>query len=426
LVQWQEDRLSPAQVQDLLLHLESCVICQQTVDGLAAADPISRHLRHEPPAFSEAEIVEVKSTVERLQSQRPASTSAKRKRPASAGETKSPFLSSAEAADELGRLGPYRIQGLLGQGEFGLVFQAEDLQSKRPVALKVLRPETGHERQGEQQARQNFLRAARAAAAVRHDHVVPISHVGDSNDVPYLVMELLRGQSLETRYQNGPPLSFREVVRIGREVAEGLAAVHTQGLTHCNLTPSNIWLEAPHDTVKLLDIGLARAVEADSLLARTDLLKGMPFYLAPEQAQGTSVDARTDLFSLGCVLFRLVARRPPFPGKHALAILYALATQTPPALCQLDPEIPATFSQLVASLLARRPEDRPASAQAVVKALRVIERAEITSTAEANSSSAEAEPQRHRVGRHRWRAVAAWLLLLAVVTGAVLVLRYWK
>jgi WD40 repeat protein/serine/threonine protein kinase len=299
----------------------------------------------------------------------------------------------------------------------GLVFQAEDLHLRRRVALKVMRPET----QGRPGARERFLREARAAAAVRHEHVITIYHVDQTNDVPFLVMELLEGQSLEKRCQMSPPLSLAEVARIGREVAEGLAAAHDQGLTHRDIKPDNIWLEAPQDKVKVLDFGLARAARGDAQLTQNGLIVGTPAYMAPEQATGGPIDGRTDLFSLGGVLFRLVAGRPPFAGQDALEILHSLANETPPPLSQLNPEVPEAFSQLVVSLLARRPEQRPASAQAVAQALAALE-SECAAPNAKRPTQRLKPAQRLRSVRHStlWVLAVLGVCALALAVGAVL------
>jgi hypothetical protein len=153
------------------------------------------------------------------------------------------FLAPAAAPDEIGRLGPYRILKVLGAGGMGMVFEADDPQLKRRVALKVMLPSLA----ASESARKRFLREAQAAAAIDHDHIVTIHQVGEDRGVPYLAMPLLQGGSLESRLQDqgaGTPLPLDEVLRIGREVAEGLAAAHTHGLIHRDIKPANIWLES--------------------------------------------------------------------------------------------------------------------------------------------------------------------------------------
>lgn len=291
------------------------------------------------------------------------------------------FLQPGQQPDELGRLGPYRVLKLLGVGGMGGVFLAEDTQLKRRVALKVMRP--GHAlRSG---AAERFLREARAAATLRHDHVVTIYQVGRENDVPYLAMELLEGESLEHRLTRESWMSVPEVLRVGREIAAGLAAAHAQGLIHRDIKPANIWLEsrtASHATTesspvsaraKLLDFGLARLIDQDSQLTSEGMIIGTPAYMAPEQTVGDVAEHAADLFSLGVVLYRMVTGVLPFRGKDAIATLIAVRTQSPPPPKSLITGLPSELSRLVMRLLAKEPTERPASASEVAEQLAGIE-----------------------------------------------------
>jgi urea transport system substrate-binding protein len=219
-------------------------------------------------------------------------------------------LRPPEANGELGRLGPYRILTLQGEGGMGAVFLAEDPQLQRRVALKVVKPALARKAEN----RERFLREARAAAGIRSDHVVTIHQVGEDAGTPFLAMELLPGASLDTRLHEGERLTLAESVRLGREVAEGLAAAHAQGVVHRDIKPGNLWLETlvgePGDgperwRVKILDFGLARAAGDNGRLTSTGAVVGTPAYMAPEQAAGAEVTPSTDLFSLGCVLYEL-------------------------------------------------------------------------------------------------------------------------
>lgn len=279
------------------------------------------------------------------------------------------FLSPAAAPDELGRLGPYRVTGVLGQGGMGIVFAAEDVQLQRPVALKVLRPGSDDDGTG----RIRFLREARATAALKSDHVVTIYQVGEENEVPYLAMEFLHGEPLDRRLEHEPPLTLGEVLRIGREMALGLEAAHARGLVHRDVKPGNVWLEAPTGPVKLLDFGLAWAPKEDLRLTQSGFVVGTPRYMAPEQARGTPVDARGDLFSLGCVLYRMCTGQLPFQGETTMALLTALAVDMPPPMTALNPRLPKPLSELVAHLLAKEPAHRPRSAREVAERIQAIE-----------------------------------------------------
>jgi WD40 repeat protein len=279
------------------------------------------------------------------------------------------FLAPAEGPDEMGRLGHYRILKVLGTGGMGVVYQAEDLRLQRPVALKVMRPTLA----ASQSARQRFLREARAAAAIEHDHIVPIYEVGEDRGLPYLAMPLLQGESLDDRLRRQPALGVPEVLRIGREIADGLAAAHERGLVHRDVKPANVWLEGQRGRVKILDFGLARPRGESSQLTQQGTIVGTPAYMAPEQARGEAVDSRCDLFSLGCVLYRLCTGEPPFGGTDMVATLVAVAMDQPPPPHERNPQIPAALSALVMRLLAKDPAHRPASAQAVADELRSIE-----------------------------------------------------
>jgi hypothetical protein len=289
------------------------------------------------------------------------------------------FLAPSQGPDEIGRLGNYRVLAVLGHGGMGVVFKAEDLTLKRLAAVKAMLPGLA----ALPANRQRFLREAQTAAAIEHDHIVPIYQVGEDQGVPFLVMPLLRGESLNDRLRREPRLPAAEVLHIGRETAEGLAAAHERGLIHRDIKPANLWLEArpgerggssPRPRVRILDFGLARAAAGDTHLTATGAILGTPAYMAPEQAAGKPVDGRCDLFSLGCVLYQLCTGTLPFRGSDAISTLMAVAMEQPPPPLRLNPELPPALSALVMGLLAKDPADRPATARDVVRALALLER----------------------------------------------------
>jgi WD40 repeat protein/tRNA A-37 threonylcarbamoyl transferase component Bud32 len=266
------------------------------------------------------------------------------------------------------QLGNYRIIKLLGEGGMGAVYEAEDLALKRTVAIKTMRPELA----SNESARSRFTREARHAGALESDHIVRIYSVGEDRGVPFIAMEFLRGKPLDVWMRNRLPTSPQHILKIGFETALGLAAAHSRGLIHRDIKPANIWLEAPNGRVKILDFGLARSAEADVQLTGTGMVLGTPAYMAPEQARGLAVDHRTDLFSLGCILYQLATGRRPFTGTTTLAVLTSLAVDTPPFPSELNLAIPVALSNLITQLIAKRPEDRPQSAAAVAEELRRI------------------------------------------------------
>ncbi|MFI5458735.1 MAG: protein kinase [Isosphaerales bacterium] len=298
------------------------------------------------------------------------------------------FLDAPRAADEIGWLAHYRVRRCIGEGGMGLVFEAEDTDLLRPVALKVIRPELA----GSPEATQRFTLEARAMAALKHDHIVTIYQVGQQRGVAFLAMEYLQGMSLSRWLDRGNKASLDLVLRLGRETAAGLAAAHKRGLIHRDIKPANIWLEAPNGRVKILDFGLARSERHDSHITHPGVTLGTPAYMAPEQACGDDVDASSDLFSLGCVLYQLGTGLLPFSGPTIMAVLTSLSTKTPSPPRELNPALPAALDALVMQLLSKEPANRPASAEVVVKAIKGIERALLAERQQAELSTATPRP----------------------------------
>ncbi|HZL87203.1 MAG TPA: serine/threonine-protein kinase, partial [Pirellulaceae bacterium] len=223
------------------------------------------------------------------------------------------FLQPADDPSALGRLGPYPVTEVIGRGGMGVVLKAHDTKLNRVVAIKVLAPELA----SNPTARKRFQREAHAAAAVVHQHVVTI-HAVDEDRVPYLVMEYIDGQSLKEKIDREGNLKLVEILRIGQQVASGLAAAHAHGLMHRDVKPANILLENGIERVRITDFGLARAVD-DVGMTRTGEVAGTPEYMSPEQAQGLPMDGRSDLFSFGCVLYAMCTGRPPFRAETVFA-----------------------------------------------------------------------------------------------------------
>jgi serine/threonine protein kinase len=280
------------------------------------------------------------------------------------------FLAPPEVKGELGRLGGYRVLKVLGTGGMGVVFLAEDTRLKRLVALKAMLPALAASAGN----RERFLREARSAAAIEHDHIVAIYQVDEDRGVPFLTMPLLRGESLEERLKRERRLPIPDVLRIARETAEGLAAAHARNMIHRDIKPANIWLEGDKGRVKILDFGLARSVRGESQLTQQGAIIGTPAYMAPEQAGGKPADNRCDLFSLGCVLYRMATGTLPFKGADAVSTLVAVATETPTVPRKLNPAVPPRLSKLIMELLAKDPNGRPPSALSVVDLLAEMER----------------------------------------------------
>ena len=278
------------------------------------------------------------------------------------------FLAPAREPDEIGRLGPYRVLGIVGAGGMGVVFRAHDPHLERVVALKVMLPALA----ASATARQRFLREARAAAAIQNDRVVAVYQVGEDRGMPYLAMPFLRGESLDSRLQREKRLETREALRIAAEAAEGLAAIHELGLVHRDIKPGNLFLEGDAGRVKILDFGLARASGIDARLTQEGSIVGSPAFMAPEQASRQPLDGRADLFSLGCVLYLMLTGEPPFLGDDVLTTLFAVTSHEPIRPRDIVPTISPKIEAFVLGLLAKKATDRPDSARAVLAGIAAL------------------------------------------------------
>ncbi len=381
--------LPEAEAVPLRDHLHACPACRQLwqdlqTETVAGHTPPSLHAAEDTnagqPAQSASSAIAWSSEI-MLEGSGGQRAPAPPKPPSAAATRSFSFLSPPNEPDELGRLAHYRITGLLGEGGMGFVFDAFDTHLHRRVALKVLKPELA----ANLSFRERFLLEARAAAALPDEHIITIYQVGLENDVPFLAMKFLYGESLEQRLRRDGRLPANEVMRIGREIALGLSAAHDRGLIHRDIKPANLWLETPPPPssedfyrVKILDFGLARPINDARHLTATGLIVGTPQYLSPEQARGKALDHRCDLFSLGIVLYRMATGLLPFDGADTLAQLTALAVAEPQPIAELAPDVPPPLRQLIHQLLARDPANRPQTARAVAEALRSGERRDAT------------------------------------------------
>jgi serine/threonine protein kinase len=264
----------------------------------------------------------------------------------------------------LGRLGPYEIAGVVGRGGMGVVLKALDPALNRYVAIKVLAPQLATSGA----ARQRFAREARAAASVVHENVVAIHAVADSVPLPYFVMPYLRGSSLQRRLDSDGPLGTSEILRVAVQIAAGLAAAHAQGLVHRDIKPANIMLEDGVERLKITDFGLARAAD-DASLTRTGVIAGTPQFMSPEQARGELVDSRSDLFSLGSVMYSMCTGYPPFRAETSYGTLQRICDGQPKPIREINPDIPDWLANIVEELHQKNPEERFQSAQEVTHLL---------------------------------------------------------
>ncbi|MFL5340496.1 MAG: protein kinase domain-containing protein, partial [Gemmataceae bacterium] len=350
---WLDNRLPARERTDFAVHLEGCLQCQRLLDDLAGADRRWSDMAQE--AFTAAPPEpEFARALHELRDRPPAATT----------DSSLPFLQPSDEPGHLGKLDGYEILSEVGRGGMGVVLKAFDPKLQRLVAVKVLAPQLA----ASGPARQRFLREARAAAAVVHEHVVTIHAVEETGGTPYLVMQFVGGRSLQDRLDKSGPLEVKEILRIGMQAASGLAAAHKQGMVHRDVKPANILLENGVERVKLADFGLARTMD-DASLTHSGVVTGSPLFMSPEQARGEVVDARADLFGLGCVLYAMAAGHPPFRAPTALAVLKRVCDDDPRPLTEINPEIPDWLEAIIFKLLEKHPADRFQSAAEVADLL---------------------------------------------------------
>jgi serine/threonine-protein kinase len=339
------NRLNEREADRLSEHLQTCPHCQAEIEQLAGSHEWWQEARTYLSSTENAVAV-------------------KEEEPSPADEW---VLDCLEADDDpamLGRLGGYRIESIVGRGGMGIVLKALDRELARTVAIKVL----SHNLAASSAARKRFAREARAAAAVVHDHVIPIYSVDTSGRVPFLVMPYIAGPSLQDRLDTGGHLEIKEVLRIGMQTARGLAAAHAQGLVHRDIKPANILLEDGVERVRITDFGLARTID-DASQTQSGFIAGTPQYMAPEQASGELADARADLFSLGSVMYAMCAGHPPFRGQSTLAVLRRICDDPPRPIDEVNADVPAWLAEIIHKLLAKSPDERFQSAEEVATLL---------------------------------------------------------
>jgi serine/threonine protein kinase/formylglycine-generating enzyme required for sulfatase activity len=332
------------------------------------------------------------------------------------------FLAPGRRPGSLGRIGHFEVLEVLGKGGFGIVFRAFDEVLQRVVALKVMAPQLA----ATSPARKRFLREARSSAQVRHENVVQVYEVAE-HPLPYLAMEFIPGETLQQRLDRIGPVEPVEVVRVGRQIAEGLTAAHAMDLIHRDIKPSNILLESGQEKVRLTDFGLARAAD-DASISQSGIIAGTPMNMAPEQAKGERLDQRADLFSLGSVLYQMVAGRPPFRANCTVAVLKRVAEDTPRDIREIIPETPQWLCDIIAKLHAKNPDERYQTAREVAEVLADCE-AQLKANAKLKDFSRIPRSKTKPSGRRSWMAMAAVLFVPAIalalteITGVTHLLR---
>mgnify|MGYP002640580079 FL=1 len=266
----------------------------------------------------------------------------------------------------------FAIKGLIGRGGMGHVYRGFDTKLDRDIAIKVMHPS----RAKDDVSKKRFLRESKTAASINHPSIVTIYQIGEHDGLPYIAMQFIDGPNLsEFRTQQGGLIPIPEAVRIGREISEGLAAAHEKDLVHRDIKPDNILLEGPDQHVRIIDFGLAHETgDTEGRLTVDNAVIGTPAYMSPERIGTDEVNAKSDLFGLGVILYEMISGKLPFDGKSMVSILAAISRGKPTAIDTLVPDIPQDLADLIMQLLSSERAKRPANANEVVRRLRAIEK----------------------------------------------------
>lgn len=356
-----EETLDAERQAAVTRHLDQCPYCRQQLERLAA----------DQPWWDDA-----RQTLGDLQSERTTSFTTDISHSSNA-----PHNCQQPSADEphwvlsllqpstdpeaLGEIDGMAVESVVGQGGMGVVLRTRDRRLQRLLAIKLLSPMLA----GSGAARQRFFREARAAAAVVHPNIVPIYAVSAERSLPYLVMPYIAGGNLQHVLDAHGPLPLERSLSIGLQVAEGLAAAHQQGIVHRDIKPANLMLDEGGFRIMITDFGLARALD-DATLTGSGLLAGTPQYMSPEQARGASIDHRSDIYSLGAVLYAMATGRPPVRGDSTLEILRRIGEEPPKSIVGINETYPVWYERLVKLLMASHANQRPQSAEQVTELLR--------------------------------------------------------
>ena len=345
------ERLDENDESQVLDHINTCKSCQSALENIAAGKDGWKDLQNQL-----AEHLDLDVSLE-------TAPFMSRDRDIEMEKLKE-YLGPTDNPDMLGRLGSYEVCGLVGRGSTGVVVKALDTRLNRFVAIKVLSPSFS----SNGPARTRFEREGRSVAAVSHEHVVPIHSVNEYRGLPYIVMHYVDGGSLHQRIEKNGPLETCEVVRIGMQIAKGLAAAHGQGIIHRDVKPANVMLESGVDRAMVSDFGLARVAD-EAAMTRSGVIAGTPQYMSPEQAMGDPIDPRSDLFSLGSVLYAACTGRAPFRSETVFGVIKRVCESKPRPIREINPKIDSWLEAIISKLHEKDREDRFESAEQVAEIL---------------------------------------------------------
>lgn len=326
------------------------------------------------------------------------------------------ILGPTDNPQMMGRIGAYEVSGVIGYGGTGVVLKAFDAKLNRFVAIKVLAPSFANNAS----ARVRFEREGKAVAAVSNDHVVPVHAVDEYRGLPYIVMQYVAGKSLQQRIDLQGPLQVKESIRIGIQVAQALVCAHAQGIIHRDIKPANILLENGVERVRVTDFGLAQVAD-DASMTRSGVVAGTPQYMSPEQTRGETLDGRSDLFSLGSVMYAMCTGHSPFRADTVVGVLHRITKGNVRFVREINPDIPDWLALFIHKLLNQSPDERFKDAAEVAKCLS-NELAYLQQPSRETMPIRDWIPKRERSQFRWWRsATTMWLascLLVACVAGA--------
>jgi len=333
---------------------------------------------------------------------------------AARARTETPFLATVQPALD----GRYVLLRVIGRGGMGTVFEAENVALGRRFAVKILEPEHA----GDRRILSRFLREARVAARIGHPHIVDVHDFGVAEGLPYLVMDLLEGESLASRLRSGP-ISPYAAIDLVEPVLSALEAAHAAGIVHRDLKPENVFLtqRGGRDHVKVIDFGIASLVEGGagvSRLTRQGSVLGTPSYMSPEQARGAAIDARSDVYSVGVMLYEMLSGRLPYTEDHPALILAAIATRDPLRLTEIAPHLPRALAEIADRAMAREPGRRFQTAAELRHALVTLRGLKLLDRVPSKSSDrATSMPTRRDLPPAR--RAAGWIALAGVAAATV-------
>ena len=310
-------------------------------------------------------------------------------------------------------LGPYEVLAQIGAGGMGEVYRAVDTRLYRTVAIKVL----PHDKLADAEGKRRFLHEARAASALIHPNIVVTHDISRDKEMDFLVMEYVQGTTLKERIKTGA-LPAGEVVRYGRQIASALAAAHAAGIVHRDIKPANIMVTT-ESQIKVLDFGLAKLTDAFAMgpenetrtiasMTKPGMLVGTVAYMSPEQTRGEPLDGRSDIFSLGCVLYEAATGKLPFQGSSTLALMHGIVTATPRAPSELNGDLRPPFDRVIEKALAKDKHERYGSASEMMEDLQALEPRPVATAVRHGGMKSRA-----------WLTAGAAVVLLAVGAGGI-------